>query len=542
MTKHWWQKTTIYQIYPRSFKDTNNDGIGDLGGIISKLDYIKDLGFETIWISPFFSSPQRDWGYDVADYYSIAPEYGDMSDVYELIKQIHQRKMRVLIDLVMNHTSEQHPWFQESRRDQNNPKRDWYIWRDGRDARPPNNWKSIVGKSGWNYDPGSDQWYYASFLSDQPDLNYRNPEVKEMMFNVARYWLDKGIDGFRLDLFHRIFKDENFRDNPRSFQLIPRDFVAGFFQTWTYNLNQPETIQLAHDLRALVDTYTPERILLGELFGEDDVIKKYLGDDLNGLHLAFLWQLMDLRADSRYLRSVMHHYETQYPEPYTPVYVFGNHDRKRLISRIGNDTRLLPLLALFQYTVRGVPVTYYGEEIGMAEVDITRKSAKDPVGQLYKWIPEFIYSLLDIYANRDGCRSPMQWDESENSGFCNPGVSPWLPIHHNYRQTNVSNQLDYKESLLNIYKKLIELRKNNQAIQEGSLRIIDINTKPGQLLAYTRKLGQEKIVVVINFGKRDHIFKDFIECQKVIFNIGGYDRIDQTQIRIYPLSGFVLSN
>jgi len=242
---HWWQKTTIYQVYPRSYQDSNGDGIGDLHGIISKLDYIRDLGFETIWLSPFFASPQRDWGYDVSDYRDVAPEYGDLADAEALIAEIHKRGMRVLFDLVMNHTSDEHPWFRESRASRENPKRDWYIWRDGRGERPPNNWKAVPGGSGWHYDPGTGQWYYASFLPFQPDLNYRNPEVKQAMFDVARYWLDKGVDGFRLDIFHAIYKDAGLRDNPFSWRLLPHNFEAGYFQDWQNNLNLPETQELA---------------------------------------------------------------------------------------------------------------------------------------------------------------------------------------------------------------------------------------------------------------------------------------------------------
>jgi alpha-glucosidase len=366
----WWQKTTIYQIYPRSFMDSNHDGVGDLRGIISKLDYVRDLGFETIWLSPFFSSPQGDWGYDVSDYYDVAPEYGDLADVRDLIDEVHHRGMRILFDLVMNHTSIEHAWFRESRTSRTNPKRDWYVWKDGRGKRSPNNWKAIPGGSAWHYDRTTDQWYYASFLPFQPDLNYRNPAVKEAMFDVARHWLDKGVDGFRLDIFHAIYEDAKFRDNPFSLRYVPTDHSAGFFQRWKYNLHQPETFELAKELRAVADTYSPDRLLLAELFGDDDTLKRYLGDQLDGLNLTFLWKLLDLKVDARFFRKVIHHYEAHYPAPYIPVYVFGNHDQKRVISKVGNDPRVAKLLALFQFTVRGVPVTpislraFWGLQIG----------------------------------------------------------------------------------------------------------------------------------------------------------------------------------
>ena len=414
----WWQTTTIYQIYPRSFADSNDDGIGDLGGIISKLDYIQDLGFETIWVSPFFCSPQQDFGYDVSDYCDIAPEYGRMAEAEALIKAVHQRGMRVLFDLVLNHTSIQHPWFQESRSSRSNPKRDWYIWRDGNANSPPNNWKAIPGGPGWHFDDKTGQWFYTSFLPFQPDLNWRNPAVKQAMFDVVRFWLDKGVDGFRLDIFHSIYKDAQFRDNPFSWHFLPQDDQAGFFQEWKYSLNQPEVFNLAKELRALVQKYRPDRMLIGEVFGSDENQKRFLGEKQEGLNLIFLWELLNLKTTAAFLRKVIQHYEQNYPVPYTPVYVFGNHDRKRLISQCGGDLRIAKLLALFQFTVRGVPVTYYGEEIGMAEVLMSAKTALDPVGRKYAWVPSILADMLGLYVNRDGCRTPMQWEASPNAGFC----------------------------------------------------------------------------------------------------------------------------
>jgi glycosidase len=244
------------------------------------------------------------------------------------------------------------------------------------------------------------------------------------MSNIAKYWLDKGVDGFRLDIFHTIFKDQQFRDNPFSFQLIPRDFMSGYFQKWLYNLNQPETIQLAIDLRELVDSYSPERMLIGEIFADDATIRKYLGQVNNGLNLVFLWNLMDLQPNPGYLRNVVLHYETHYPEPFTPVYVYGNHDRRRFLSRIGEDNRMASLLALFQFTTRGVPVTYYGEEIGMLEVRLPNSTSRDPIGRRFNWVPQFLLDWLNLSANRDGCRTPMHWDDHEHAGFSAPGATP----------------------------------------------------------------------------------------------------------------------
>jgi oligo-1,6-glucosidase/alpha-glucosidase len=382
MTPHlpWWGKTTIYQIYPRSYQDSNGDGIGDLQGIISRLDYIQDLGFETIWLSPFFSSPQGDFGYDVSDYYGIAPEYGTLADAEALTEEIHKRGMRVLFDLVMNHTSIEHPWFQESRSSRDNPKRDWYIWRDGKGKRPPNNWKAIPGGPGWHYDEAADQYYFTSFLPFQPDLNFHNPEVKRALFDVIHYWLEKGVDGFRLDIFHAIYKDDRFRDNPLSLHMVPAvEMKGGFFQRWDYTLNQPAAFELAKELRSLIDAYTPDRMLVGEVFGDNETLKRYLGESLDSLNLIFLWDLMKLKIEASFLRDVIRHYESRYPPPYSPVYVFGNHDKERLRSQIGGDPKIVKLLALLQFTARGVPVVYYGEEIGMEESPLPAKTALDPL-------------------------------------------------------------------------------------------------------------------------------------------------------------------
>ena len=443
-------------MYPRSFKDSNNDGIGDIRGIISKLDYIKDLGFETIWISPFFSSPQADWGYDVSDYYGITPEYGDRTDVEELIRAVHQRGMRILFDLVMNHTSIEHPWFQESRNSRDNPKRDWYIWRSGRGNRPPNNWMAIPGGSGWHYDKRTDQWYYASFLPFQPDLNYYNSEVKSAMFDVARYWLNKGVDGFRLDIFHSIFKDNQFRNNPSTFRYLPTDDLSsGWFQKWDYNLNRPEAIVLAKELREIVDDSNPEGLLIGEVYGSDEKIKSYLGDRNDGLNMVFLWKLDKLEICARFFRNVLLEYEAQYPLPYTPVFVYGNHDLRRLFSKIGPDVRFAKILALYQFTVRGVPVTYYGEEIGMLDGNFSARNARDPMGARFSWIPDILVNKLGFYINRDGCRTPMQWDNTDNAGFCSADAQPWLPVHQDYESINVKSELACPDSILNVYNRLL---------------------------------------------------------------------------------------
>ncbi|MFN2213040.1 MAG: alpha-glucosidase [Anaerolineales bacterium] len=537
----WWVKTTIYQIYPRSFKDSNQDGIGDLKGIISKLDYIKDLGFETIWLSPFFTSPQRDGGYDISHFLEIAPEYGQMADVDQLIDQVHQKGMRVIFDLVLNHTSDQHPWFRESRSSKDNSKRDWYIWRDGRGKRPPNNWRSIVGGSGWHYDPPTGQWYYASFLPFQPDLNYRNPEVIKTMLGIAKYWLDKGVDGFRLDIFHTLFKDAQFRDNPCSTTLFSTDFQAGYFQNYVYNHNQPETIQFALQLRRLADSYLNPRLLLGEVFAKDVTLKKYLGTDMDGLNLVFLWNLIHGKADATHLREVLHHFETHYTLPYTPVLVFGNHDVQRLITRIGSDPKLAALLAVFQLTARGVPVVYYGDEIGMEEMNLSKKDWKDPVGQRFRWVPGMVFKALKLSATRDGCRTPMQWGPEVNAGFTIPGIHPWMPVNAHSSIVNVSSQADRPLSLLNTYRKLLKIRREHAALHLGRLELIEFDQANPQLLAYRRQAGDEILLVLINFGPARCTFGLENEHPHIIFQIGKVTLEGSKTLHLEPQSAAILA-
>lgn len=536
----WWQTTTIYQIYPRSYKDSNNDGIGDIQGIISKLDYIKDLGFETIWISPFFASPQQDFGYDISDYLSIAPEYGTMADVEALIAEVHSRGMRILFDLVMNHTSVEHAWFQESRRSRDNPKRDWYIWRDGRGGNPPNNWTAIPGGSGWHCDEHTEQWYYASFLPFQPDLNYRNPKVRETMLDVARYWLDKGVDGYRLDIFHSVYKDEQFRDNPFSWHYIPHNDEAGFFQKWTYTLHQPETFTLAKDLRVLAESYNPPKMLIGEIFGSDEVIKKYIGEQQDGLNMVFLWDLLKTKPATEALRDVIQQYEARYPAPYTPVYVYGNHDQKRIISKVGGQPKMAKLLALLQLTARGVPVVYYGEEIGMAEVNIPARKAKDPVGQRYKWVPGFLVDALNLYVNRDGCRTPMHWHAGPNAGFNDGETQPWLPVHENYLRINVQQQLEDDDSVLQVYRRLLHLRRENTALREGNLQLLEGASENSNLLIYQRSWNDDSVVVVINFSSDEQPFANRTGHDIVFFGVGLQHSGKYEGVSLPPFSGVIL--
>ena len=522
----WWKKTVVYQLYPRSFFDSNGDGIGDLKGIISKLDYLQDLGIETIWFSPFFTSPQRDFGYDVTDFKGIDPQYGDMILCDKLIDEIHKRDMKIVLDLVLNHTSDQHPWFIESRSSRDDPKRDWYIWRDGKGKNPPNNWRSLIGGSGWHYDSKTDQWYWAQFLPFQPDLNYRNTEVKETMFDIVRFWLRKKIDGFRLDIIDAIYEDSEFRNNPRSFRFIPSDTSTDrFFRSSKYSLDHPDTFEFVKELRRVIDEFdNPPRFLVGEVISDMDTLVKYCGKQADGLNTVFLFKTLRIHPKANKIRDLIGTFEKYLPEPYIPTWVFSNHDRIRRITRLGNDIEKAKLHIAFQLTVRGVPYIYYGEEIGMESPKLVQKESLDEMALKYKWIPQFVFDLIRKIGvesfNRDEQRTPMQWNASPNAGFCLPNVSPWLPVTPSYKERNVDIEQNDPDSLLNCYKRFLKARKETPALNSGSIEILDLKSIPKYILSYVRtslvKGSEQKAFIFLNFGKKNASFKNPIKDAKFL--------------------------
>lgn len=508
----WWKGTTVYQVYPRSFADLNGDGIGDLPGFIDRLDYLKWLGVETVWLSPFFSSPQADFGYDITSHFEIAPEYGTREDCRRLIDEIHARGMKVVFDMVLNHTSDQHPWFVESRSDRDNPQRDHYIWRSGRKSgggAPPNNWRSILGGSGWHYDNATDQWYWASFLPFQPDLNYRHPAVKRAMLNVVRHWLNQGVDGLRLDVFNVIHKDASFANNP--FCLRPFPTAAnpdGFFQRARHTQNHPDTFALARELRAVVDEFDdPPRFVVGEVFGATELLRRYCGAAGDGLHLVFLFKTLQAPFTASAFRGLVDEFERAFPEPLQPTYVFGNHDRPRSMERLRNDPARARLLAAFQLTVRGVPFIYYGDELGLPHHGgMALEQAKDPVAQRYGFLPGFLLPWLrrrGILVNRDECRSPMPWDSGPHGGFSPPETSEtWLPVHPQSSMINVACQRRDAASVLAAYQRMIRLRRRSPSLSEGTLELIAPRTRSSRVLAYMRKHEREVAAVHLNFSRR----------------------------------------
>jgi len=492
----WYHHTTIYQIYPRSFYDNNGDGIGDIQGIIQKLDYIKATGYETIWCSPFFKSPQQDFGYDVSDYCDIAPEYGTLADAQQLIDEVHKRGMKIVFDMVMNHTSVEHPWFQSEIR---NPKSEItkYIWAD-----KPNNWKSMTGGSGWHYSPERKQYYWASFLPFQPDLNYRNPEVKKLMLDNVRFWLKRGVDGFRLDIFNVIYKDAELRNNPFSWKAVPDEKNPnGFFQKFKYTINQPESMAFAKELRNVCEEYG-DRMLLGEVSGDRKTIRKFSGEEKNdGLGLVFNFEMLRFKFKAKYFHELVSGIEKDFPEPFMPVYVFSNHDRRRSMKRLNNNVQKAKLLHLFQLTVRGVPCMYYGEEIGMTDARIPFRKGLDPISQKMKNVPRFLFDLAGETPNRDELRTPMQWNDSVNAGF-STAQKTWLPVNEDFKTVNVTDEMENPNTLLRFIQRVLKFRNENEAFTKGSLELIRAKELPANVLGYKRKSGEKEFYVFLNFSSK----------------------------------------
>ena len=483
--KLWWKNGIIYQIYPRSFQDTNGDGIGDLAGIVQHLDYLQELGIDGIWLSPIMPSPDVDFGYDVSDYHTIDPKFGNLQDFDRLINEAHKRDIHIIMDLVLNHTSDQHRWFQESRKSVTNPYHDWYLWRDPNpQGGLPNNWLSHFGGTAWEYDETLGKYYYHMFNKHQPDLNWRNPDVRSMMLDIFRYWLDKGVDGFRLDVFNNYYKDKDFRDNPtrKGFNIRKFDSFEHLYDT-----SQPEMIDVVKDIRAILDQY-PERYVVGETFLADSAhARTYIGEDR--LHAGFDYAYTHSDFSAKAFGKAIQFWDALHGEEAWPNYFFNNHDTKRSSTRFakGEDDSILKLLAAMHLTVRGTPYLYYGEEIGMRDISLTRSQIQDPVGRYY-W--PFILARMAAARQCNGTRR-------ENAGFT--AGKPWLHVHKNYKVRNVANQSSSPASLLSFYKQLIQLRRQYPALNAGSIKLLEAPDK--NLLVYERSAEGERILVVLNFGK-----------------------------------------
>ncbi|MGJ4941251.1 alpha-amylase family glycosyl hydrolase [Bradyrhizobium sp. HKCCYLS1011] len=478
----WWRQGIFYQIYPRSFQDSDGDGVGDLAGIVHRLPYILTLGVDAIWLSPIFTSPMADFGYDISDYTGIDPLFGTMEDFDALVRAAHESGLKVILDLVPNHTSDQHPWFVEARRSRDNPRRDWYIWRDPKpDGGPPNNWLSEFGGSAWQYDQATGQYYYHAFLAQQPDLNWRNPAVRAAVYDVMRFWLRKGVDGFRVDVIWHLIKDAEFRDNPANPGYIegrpPHERILPRHST-----DQPEVHQVIAEMRKVLDAFG-DRVLIGEIYLPIERLMAYYGKDLSGAHLPFNFALLSAPWHARDIERIIAEYETALPPGAWPNWVLGNHDRPRVASRVGAEQARVAAMLLL--TLRGTPTLYCGDEIGMWQVAIAPDQVRDP----------FEKNVPGIGVGRDGCRTPMQWNATPNAGFST--AAPWLPVAHDFMHENVVNLTADKRSILNLYRALIRLRKRHAALVTGHYRPV---AAEGDLLLYRRDGEGEILTIALNLG------------------------------------------
>ncbi|NUM33746.1 MAG: DUF3459 domain-containing protein [Candidatus Brocadiae bacterium] len=506
--KLWWQSGIVYQIYPRSFQDSNQDGVGDLKGIISRLDYLNDgtkdsLGIDAIWLSPIYPSPMTDFGYDISDYKDIDSLFGSKHDFQELLAKAHQRGIKIILDLVINHTSDQHPWFLESRSSKENPKRDWYIWHPGKKGKAPNNWFSAFElQSAWWWDEKTQEFYLGTFTRQQPELNWRNPKLKEAMMDVIRYWLDMGVDGYRMDVVNWYIKDDQFRSNPWHIQWTPPDL-----QRHIYDRNRPETHEVCKEIRSVVNQYQ-DRMLVGEIYMENlesvEEVAKYYGNQ-DELHLAFNFAFLHQKWNAACFHKQIQRWEKSIPQGCWPNYTLSNHDQARHYSRYakkGESHSRAKVAAALLLTLRGTPFLYYGEEIGMENAKISRDDLRDPLGvKAWPFLP-----------GRDGARTPMQWDNTQYGGFSSS--KPWLPVgNHDFSKT-VQAQKDSPDSLLSFYRNLIWLRKSTPALHSGKYE--PLIHSPKHCLAYRRFTQEQQICVVLNFSNQKQTIRlDFSDspCQ-----------------------------
>lgn len=519
----WWQKAVFYQIYPHSFADGNGDGNGDFHGMIERLDYLQDLGIDALWLSPHYPSPFFDCGYDVADYTDVAPEHGSLVDFERFLEGAHRRGIRVILDMVLNHSSDQHPWFIESHSSRDNPKRDWYVWRDGKDGGPPNNWYSSFGGSAWEYDQTTDQYYYHYFFKEQPDLNWRNPEVKQAMWDALRFWLDMGVDGFRLDAIETIFEDPALPDHTSQVSLpelrlaltaaSSKEDMARLTEQqkvmFQYQIKRPGVHELMQELRAVIDEY-PDRVLVGET---SEIA--YYGDGSNELHLAFNFPLMQTeRITPAWVRANQRERLSALPPGAWPCNTLNNHDTSRVYSRYSdglNDDALARIYLALTLTLRGTPFLYNGEEIGMTDLLL------EDIGQFRDNLGVWLYhALVDELReppakslalaarfSRDRCRTPVQWADAPNGGFSPAGVQTWLPVNPDYAQgVNVADQLADPDSLLNFYRRLLRARKQTPALIAGDYRPLHEDAR--DYLAFLRSGNEQTCLVVLNMSDQAH--------------------------------------
>ena len=513
MRKAWWKEAVAYQIYPRSFMDSNGDGIGDIQGIIEKLDYLAYLGIDIIWVSPFYKSPNDDNGYDISDYKAIMDDFGTMEDFDELLKEAHKRNIKLIADLVINHTSDEHPWFIESKSSIDSDKRDWYIWRKGKNNKDPNNWESIFKGSAWQYEEESDEYYLHLFSKKQPDLNWENEEVREALYEMVNWWLDKGIDGFRIDAISHIKKDEGLLDMPNPDNL---EYVPSFDK----HSNRPGIQDFLKELK--INTFDKYDIMtVGEAAGVDaDEAEVWVGEDDGKFNMIFQFENMDLWNDNpgknvdwiEYKRVISKWQNKLHNKGWNALYI-ENHDTPRVVSTLGNDKEYIyessTSLALMYFMMEGTPFIYQGQELGMTNAkfnnieeynDVRAKSVYEDKIKNGRTIDEALREL-NAYS-RDNTRTPMQWDSSKNGGFT-VGNS-WLKVNENYEDINVEKQLKDSNSVLNFYKNIIKIRKENECLIYGSYNLILEEDK--NIFAYERILDDKKFLIITNLSNYDNTY------------------------------------
>lgn len=484
----WWQRGIIYQIYPRSFQDASGDGVGDLRGITQRLPYVASLGVEAVWLSPIFTSPMRDFGYDVADYCDIDPLFGTLADFDALVSEAHRLGLKVMLDYVPNHTSSDHAWFQEALRGKGSGKRDWYVWRDpAPDGGPPNNWRSFFGGGAWTFDEASGQYYLHQFLPSQPDLNWRNSDVRAAMADVLRFWMRRGVDGFRVDVIWLLAEDERFLDEPENPDWQPGQPEHSRLEH-PYTQDQPETHAYIRELRQVLDEFE-DRMMVGEIYLPVERLLPYAGTpDAAMVHLPFNFHLILLPWDAEKVRAFADMYDAACRLAHSwPNWVLGNHDQHRFKTRVGAPQyRVAQTLLL---TLRGTPTVYYGDEIGMENVPVPLAMMVDPAGLQQPDVPS---------ASRDPERTPMQWDSTPNAGFAPAGAAPWLPLADDFARVNVQGQEQDPASDLNYFRALTRLRREHPALVGGDYRSLD--GEYPDVFAYERTRGEERVAVLLNFG------------------------------------------
>ena len=484
----WWKPAVVYQVYPRSWQDASGDGVGDLAGIASRLDHLVELGVDVLWISPFYPSPMADFGYDVADYTGVDPLFGTMADFDALLAAVHARGLKLLMDFVPNHSSSKHPWFVESASSRESAKRDWYLWRDAApDGGPPNNWKSSSGGSAWAWHEPTGQYYMHQFLAAQPDLNWRNPAVREAMLGAMRFWFDKGVDGFRLDVVYHCIVDDEFRDDPENPDFDPDTEPSFAAVVPTHSTDRPEIMELVIDpMRDLADG-CGNRLLIGEIYLPPEKLVRYYGrTPESGVQLPFNFQLIFAEWRAEPLAALIRRYESLIPEGEWPNWVLGNHDQGRIASRVGAERARLAAMLLL--TLRGTPTIYQGDELGMTDVPIPPDRVRDP----------WEINMPGLGEGRDPVRTPMRWDGTPHAGFCPEKVEPWLPMGEDVAAVNVAAQRDDPGSMLGLHRALLALRRERRSLSVGDYGLVE---SQGEALVFERIAGDERTFVALNLGE-----------------------------------------